>query len=96
VVIGVAALSSQTSWTQAVGAVSPRNLLLMHGTADQVLSGACSRDLYARARHLKQLIVYPGCRHGRDECRDELDRGLSNACTRPDAWPDRARVAGAD
>jgi len=50
----------------------------MHGTADQVLPDACSRDLYARAGEPKQLILYPGCRHGLDECRDELDRDLSD------------------
>jgi alpha-beta hydrolase superfamily lysophospholipase len=75
-VIGVAALSSQTSGTQLVGALSPRKLLLVHGTADQVLPDACSRDLYARAREPKQLILYADCRHGLDECRDQLDRDL--------------------
>lgn len=77
-VVGVAALSSQTSGTQAVGALSPRKLLLVHGTADQVIPDACSRDLYARAEEPKQLILYPGCRHGLDECRDQLDRDLSD------------------
>lgn len=36
-VIGVAALSSQTAGAARVGDISPRPLLLMHGTADEVL-----------------------------------------------------------
>ena len=75
-VIGVAALSSQTSGTQAVRNLSPRPLLLQHGQADEVLPDACSRDLYQRAREPKQILLYPGCRHGLDECREMVDRDL--------------------
>ena len=76
-VVAVAALSSQTSGALgAVGALSPRPLLLVHGTADEVLPDACSRELYARAGEPKRLILYPGCRHGLDECRERLDRDL--------------------
>jgi fermentation-respiration switch protein FrsA (DUF1100 family) len=76
-VVAVAALSSQTSGVlSAVGALSPRPLLLIHGTADEVLPDACSRALYARAGEPKQLILYPGCRHGLDQCRDQLDHDL--------------------
>jgi alpha-beta hydrolase superfamily lysophospholipase len=48
----------------------------MHGTADEVLPDACSRDLHRRAREPKRLILYPGCRHGLDECRAAVDRDL--------------------
>jgi fermentation-respiration switch protein FrsA (DUF1100 family) len=76
-VAAVAALSSQTSGAVGmVGALSPRPLLLIHGTADEVLPEACSRELYARAGEPKRLILYPGCRHGLDECRDRLDHDL--------------------
>lgn len=75
-VIAVAALSSQTYGTQAVSRLSPRPLLLLHGTEDEVLPDTCSRDLYRRAGEPKRLILYPGCRHGLDQCREELDRDL--------------------
>lgn len=75
-VIGVAALSSQTAGTRQVGDISPRPLLLMHGTADEVLPDSCSRDIYQRAGEPRELLLYPGCRHGLDECREEIDRDL--------------------
>ena len=75
-VVAVAALSSQTGGTEAVSALSPKPLLLIHGTADEVLPAACSRDLYERAKEPKELILYEGCRHGLDQCREELDRDL--------------------
>ena len=75
-VIAVAALSSQSSGTQAVAALAPRPLLVAHGTDDEVLPDRTSRDIHARAREPKRLILYPGCRHGLDACRDALDRDL--------------------
>lgn len=75
-VIGVAALSSQTAGTSAVGNLAPRPLLFVHGEADEVLPVACSLDLHARAKEPKRLILYPECRHGLDECRDALDSDL--------------------
>lgn len=75
-VIAVAALSSQRSGTDAAGHISPRPLLVIHGSADEILPDACSRDIYSRAREPKRLILYPGCMHGLDQCRDELDRDL--------------------
>lgn len=64
-VVAVAALSSQTSGTGAVGALSPRPLLLMHVTADEVLPAACSPHIHARARAeadraLSRLPARPG------------------------------------
>jgi esterase/lipase len=75
-VIAVAALSSQTRGTEAAYLLSPRPLLLIHGTTDEVLPDICSRDIHQRAREPKELILYPGCGHGLDECRDALDRDL--------------------
>lgn len=87
-VVAVAALSSQTAGTEAVGALSPRPVLFAHGSADEILPAACSRDLYARAGEPKQLVLYPGCRHGLDGCRDALDRDLT-------AWLDWVIAGGA-
>lgn len=75
-VIAVAALSSQTRGTEAVAELTPRPLLVAHGTADEVLPDACAKDIHRRAREPKDLILYPGCRHGLDQCREALDRDL--------------------
>lgn len=75
-VIGVAALSSQTAGADAVDSLAPKPLLLMHGTDDEILPDVCSRDLYRRAGEPRKLLLYEGCRHGLDQCRDEIDRDL--------------------
>ncbi len=86
-VIAVAALSSQSQGTGAVAMLSPRPLMVIHGTADEILPAACSRDIFERAHEPKQLILYPGCRHGLDQCREALDRDLLN-------WLERVLAAG--
>lgn len=75
-VIAVAALSSQSYGAEGADQVNPRPLLVAHGSADEVLPDTCSRDIYRRAREPKKLILYPGCRHGLDQCREDLDRDL--------------------
>ena len=74
-VSAVAALSSQLHGTEGVAALAPRPLFLLHGTDDEILPVGCSEDLYRRAGEPKRL-VRPRCRHGLDECRDEVDREL--------------------
>jgi hypothetical protein len=81
-VVAVAALSSQTFGADDVSDLAPRPVLFAHGGDDEVLPVACSHRLYAEAREPKQLIVYPGCRHGLDECRESLDADLT-------AWLER-------
>jgi pimeloyl-ACP methyl ester carboxylesterase len=76
-IVGVAALSSQSHAADAAR-LAPRPLLLLHGEADEVLSPACSVQLYGAAKDPKRIILYPGCRHGLDECRDEVDRDVSS------------------
>jgi fermentation-respiration switch protein FrsA (DUF1100 family) len=75
-VIAVAALSSQSYGAGAVSQLSPKPLLLIHGEDDEVLPPSCSETLYRAARRPKQLLLYPGCLHGLDQCRDEIDRDL--------------------
>ena len=58
--------------TDGVEKLSPRPLLLIHGEADEVLPFACSQDIYRRAREPKELILYPGCRHGLDRCSSKI------------------------
>jgi len=76
-VVAVAALSSQNAGAEQVGRLSPKPLLLVHGEQDEVLPPACSRDLYDRAGEPKEIILYPGCLHGLDQCREALDRDLA-------------------
>ncbi len=45
-VVAVAALSSQKQGVTEAAKLSPKPLLLIHGTADEVLPEACSRTLY--------------------------------------------------
>jgi fermentation-respiration switch protein FrsA (DUF1100 family) len=75
-VVAVAALSSQTHGTGAVPYLSPRPLLLLHGTDDTVLPDTCSREIYDRARQPKEMRLYPGCGHDLDECQEDVDRDL--------------------
>ncbi len=80
-VIAVAAMSSQVSGAESVASLSPKPLLLIHGTDDEILPDSCSRYLYQEARGPKELILYENCRHGLDQCRDELDRDLKRWLT---------------
>jgi pimeloyl-ACP methyl ester carboxylesterase len=75
-VIGVAALSSQSAGIEGLAELSPMPLLFVHGEEDEVLPPDCSRQLYAQADEPRQLILYPHCLHGLDECREALDRDL--------------------
>jgi len=62
-VVGVATLASQTAGTAAVSRLAPRSLLLLHGTADEVLPNERSHYLYAEASEPKRLILYEGDGH---------------------------------
>ncbi len=73
---GVAALSSQTAGTDLARELEAKPLFLAHGSADRVLPEQCSRDIYQRVSGPKQLKLYPGCGHGLDECRDQLEQDL--------------------
>ena len=63
-VVGVATVASQTYGANAVAYLSPKSLLLLHGTADATLPDSCSRQLYAEAGEPKKLVLYPGDNHG--------------------------------
>lgn len=75
-IIGVAALSSQTYGTNLVDKLSPIPLLLIHGTSDEVLPHQCTADIYKRAKEPKEVIYYEGCKHGLDQCQEQLDHDL--------------------
>ena len=71
-VTAVVALSSQTLGAANVADVAPRPLLLVHGGADDHLPPKCSETIYEWAREPKELVIYPGARHGLRKCKDEL------------------------
>jgi len=68
----VVPMSSQTYGTELARSVAPRPMLLIHGTADTVLSPICSRQIYAAAREPKEIKLYPEAGHGLDEVRQEV------------------------
>jgi alpha/beta superfamily hydrolase len=69
---GVAALSPQLYGTRTVQRLSPKSLLLVHGTADAVLDCAASNDIYDRALEPKRMVLYEGADHSLASCADEL------------------------
>jgi alpha-beta hydrolase superfamily lysophospholipase len=73
-VVGVAALSSQLHGAATIGQLHGKPVLLIHGEADEVLPDRLSRALYELACEPKKPVLYPGCRHGLDECQESLDR----------------------
>jgi alpha/beta superfamily hydrolase len=68
----VIAISSQLAGAHVIGELAPKPLLLMHGTADAVLSDQCSRMLYERAGEPRTLKLFEGADHRLNGCGDEL------------------------
>jgi len=68
----VVGLSSQTFGAHRVSELSPRPLLLIHGSRDRNLPALCSEQIYEWAREPKELVIYKGSGHFLRECRDEL------------------------
>ena len=71
-VVAVVALASQTYGAEGVASISPRSLLLVHGTADQRLSPYCSEQIYSWARKPKELYFMEGASHGLLEAKDDI------------------------
>lgn len=83
-VTAVIAISSQLAGAHVVGELAPKPLLLVHGTADQILSDQCSRMLYERAAEPKTLKLFDGADHrltGRGDELFTLVRGWIEATT---------------
>jgi pimeloyl-ACP methyl ester carboxylesterase len=68
----VIAISSQLAGAHVVGSLTPRPLLLIHGTADAILPDQCSRILYERAAEPKTLRLFEGADHRFSGVGDEL------------------------
>ncbi|KAI0916091.1 hypothetical protein AcV5_002942 [Taiwanofungus camphoratus] len=67
-VVGVATVASQTAGTDGIVHLSPRPLLLLHGTGDTTLSPRCSHNLYRAygddPRGSRELRFFEGDNHG--------------------------------
>jgi hypothetical protein len=72
VAASVVAISSQLAGAHPVAELSPKPLLLIHGTADSVLPDQCSRILYERAGEPKVLKLFDGADHRLSPAGDEL------------------------
>jgi len=59
----VVALSSQLAGAHVVGELAPKPLLLVHGTADTILSHESSQALYDRAQEPRTIKLMPGADH---------------------------------
>lgn len=68
----VVALSSQTHGASNAGALSPKPLLLVHGSNDTRLPPSCSEQIYQWANEPKELRIMQGAEHRLSECKDEL------------------------
>jgi hypothetical protein len=68
----VIALSSQLAGAHVVGDLAPRPLLLIHGTADQILSHEASQALFERAKEPKEVKFYEGADHRLSQAADDV------------------------
>lgn len=59
----VIAISSQLAGAHVVGELAPKPLLLIHGTADEILPPRSSELIYERAGEPKRLMLFEGADH---------------------------------
>jgi alpha/beta superfamily hydrolase len=78
-VVGVATIACQNFGAEIASDLSPKSLLIMHGTDDAQTPDQYSRDLYNRARQPKELVLYSGGEH-------DLARHTGLALDRLFAW----------
>jgi alpha/beta superfamily hydrolase len=79
-VVGVAFIASQKHRAEVVARLSPRPLLLVHGTRDMILSDENSRALFALAKEPKELWLIPGADHFFTEHTDVLAEKIFMWC----------------
>jgi alpha/beta superfamily hydrolase len=63
VAAAVIAISSQLAGAHVVGDLAPKPLLLIHGTADDILPPRSSELIYERAGEPKRLMLFEGADH---------------------------------
>jgi alpha/beta superfamily hydrolase len=68
----VIAVSSQLAGAHVAGNLAPKPLLLIHGTADEILPHRCSELIYEHAQEPKRLTLLDGADHRLTGRIDEL------------------------
>ena len=68
----VIAISSQLAGAHMVAELKPKPLLLIHGTADTILSHQSSELIYERAEEPKKLVLIEGADHRLSGRGDEI------------------------
>lgn len=63
VAVAVIAISSQLAGAHVVGELAPRPLLLIHGTADEVLPHKSSEMIFEHAGEPRRLMLFEGADH---------------------------------
>jgi len=72
VISSVVSLASQTMGALNVKQISPRPVLLVHGSSDTRLPPDCSRYLHNIAGNPKKLVIFENATHSLRQCREPL------------------------
>lgn len=92
----VVTLATQSWGTEGVGALGKEcALLLVHGTADQVLSPGCSELVYERAHEPKRLVMLSRTGHDLTEAHDQVLALVREWMVEQLTPPARPRAGGA-
>ena len=70
--MAVIAISSQLAGAHVAGNLAPKPLLLIHGTADEILPHRSSELIYERAQEPKRLTLFESADHRLSGRGDEL------------------------
>src|SRR5262245_12565016 len=87
-VVGVATIACQNFGAEMASELSPKSLLIMHGTRDLETPDQYSRNMYIRARQPKELVLYDGSDH---DLASHTELALDKLC----AWSKRLLLASA-
>ncbi|RAH64579.1 uncharacterized protein BO66DRAFT_475674 [Aspergillus aculeatinus CBS 121060] len=96
-VVAVATVASQTAMTSGISKLSPRPLLLLHGTGDTVLSVRCSVALYGQYGSKggsRELKTFPGDDHGLSQNAEEAERWILMFAGRALGFQEKLRGVG--
>ena len=78
-IVTVVALASQTYGARTARELSPKSLLLIHGTKDERLDVYCSEQIYSWAKQPKELLILEGSSHS-------LREDLETVVTKIENW----------
>lgn len=76
-VAGVAAIAPHPAAVDGIDLLAPKPLLVMHGTADEVVRTDVSREMLAKAHEPKRIYYYQGADHGLTQAADAAETDLT-------------------